>query len=144
MKITVAGQDRSGDLGQAVAAEAARLQAAGGIGALAPDHTALRLKVEDPRQDYLGKFIDLLRIRHGIRTTDYYIPRGPGLRGKVAVALKTFLWKLLRYQHDRITYQQNTVNELTINALEFQQARIAELERRLARLEKPAGGEPEP
>ncbi len=144
MKITVAGQDRSSDLGQAMSAEAARLQAAGGIGALAPDHTALRLKVADPRQDYLGKFIDLLRIRHGIRTTDYYIPRGPGLRGKVAVALKTFLWKLLRYQHDRITYQQNTVNELTINALEFQQARIAELERRLARLEKPAAGEPAP
>lgn len=144
MKITVAGQDRSSDLGQAVAAEAARLQAAGGIGALAPDHTALRLKVDDPRQDYLGKFIDLLRIRHGIRTTDYYIPRGPGLRGKVAVAVKTFLWKLLRYQHDRITYQQNAVNELTINALEFQQARIAELERRLARLEKPAAGEPAP
>lgn len=144
MKITVAGQDRSSDLGQAVSAEAARLQAAGGIGALASDHTALRLKVDDPRQDYLGKFIDLLRIRHGIRTTDYYIPRGPGLRGKVAVAVKTFLWKLLRYQHDRITYQQNAVNELTINALEFQQARIEELERRLVRLEKPAAGEPAP
>lgn len=145
MKITVAGKDRSGDLGRDVAAAADRLAAVpGGIGALAPDHTALRLKVVDPRQDYLGKFIDLLRIRHGIRTADYYIPRGPGLRGRVAVALKTFLWKLLRYQHDRIAFQQSAVNELAINALEFQQARIEELERRLGRLEKSVGGDPKP
>ena len=140
MKITVAGQDRTGDLGPAMAAEADRLRAGGGIGALAPDHTALRLKRSRDLDDYVYHFVELLRMRHGVRTSDYYIPRGPGLRGTVAVAVKTFLWKLLRYQHDRLTLQQNLINELEINAVEFQRDRVnqelADLKRRVADLEQ--------
>ena len=148
MKITVAGQDRTGDLGSAVAAEADRLRTGGGIGALAPDHTALRLKRSRDLDDYVYHFIELLRMRHGVRTSDYHIPRGPGLRGTVAVAVKTFLWKLLRYQHDRLTLQQNLINELEINSAEFQRDRlkqeIAELKRRIDSLEKglPGGAAP--
>lgn len=138
MNITVAGKDQNGDLGPQIAAEATRLKSSHSIGLLAPDHTALRLKTSASIDDYVIKFVDLLRIRHGIRTADYYIPRGPNLRGKVAAALKTFLWKLLRYQHDRIAFQQSTANELAINALEFQEGRIEELERRLAYIEKMA------
>ena len=140
MKITVAGQDRTGDLGPAVAAEAARLRAGGGIGTLAPEHTALRLKRSRDLDDYVYHFVELLRMRHGVRTTDYYVPRGPGWRGRIAVALKTVLWKLLRYQHDRLTLQQNLINELEINAVEFQRDRVnqelADLKRRVADLEQ--------
>lgn len=140
MKITVAGEDRSGDLGRALVEEAARLQAAGSSGSLAPEHSALSLKESADRDDYLRRFIGLLRLRHGVRTTDYYIPRGPGLRGKAAVALKTVLWKLLRYQHDRISFQQNLINELAIDALEFQQGRLdrelADLKQRIDGLEQ--------
>lgn len=140
MKITVAGQDRSGDLGQTVAVAAERLRAGGGIGELAPDHTALRLKRARDLDDYVYHFVELLRMRHGVRTTDYYVPRGPGWRGRIAVALKTVLWKLLRYQHDRLTLQQNLINELEINAVEFQRDRVnqelADLKRRVADLEQ--------
>ena len=144
MNLTVAGKDRSGDLGQRVAAEAAQLQASGAVGALSPEHSALVLKAATGRADYLRRYVELLRLRHGIRTTDYYIPRGPGWRGRVAVVLKTFLWKLLRYQHDRMAFQQNLVNELAIDALEFQQSQfegeMADLKRRVARLEQARGG----
>ena len=140
MKISVAGEDRTIDLGPAVAAEAARLRANDGIGTLAPEHTALRLKRSRDLDDYVYHFIELLRMRHGVRTSDYHIPRGPGLRGAVAVAVKTFLWKLLRYQHDRLTLQQNLINELEINAAEFQRDRLnqelADLKRRVADLEQ--------
>ena len=136
MKITVGGMDRSGDVVPQIVAEAAQLTATRAIGMLAPDHTALRLKASADLDDYVGRFVDLLRIRHGIRTADYYIPRGPKLRGKLAAAMKNSLWKLLRYQHDRIAFQQGAANELAINALEFQAGRIAELERRLASIEK--------
>ena len=82
----------------------------------------------------------MLRKRHGVRTTAYYVPRGPGWRGRIAVALKTVLWKLLRYQHDRLTLQQNLINELEINAVEFQRDRVnqelADLKRRVADLEQ--------
>ena len=143
MKISVAGQDRTADLGPEIAAEAARLEASGSIGALSPQHSALVLRESLDRDDYLRRFIGLLQLRHGVRTADYYIPRGPGLRGKVAVAVKTFLWKLLRYQHDRMSFQQNLVNELAIDALEFQSRpgrELAELDRRVARLEQDRSG----
>ena len=123
MNITVAGKDKSADLGPEVAAEAARLKASGSIGLLSPEHTALQLTEYPSRDDYQRRFIDLLNMRHGVRTTDYYIPRGPGLRGRIAVALKAFWWKLLRYQHDRISHQQNLINELSINAQAFQRDR---------------------
>ena len=142
MNVTIGGVSKNDDIVPQIVAEAGRLTATRTIGALAPDHTALRLKASADLDDYVGRFVDLLRIRHGIRTADYYIPRGPNLRGKVAAALKTFLWKLLRYQHDRIAFQQSTANELAINALEFQAGRIAELERRLARIEKPDSAAP--
>ena len=54
--------------------------------------------------------------------------------------MKTVLWKLLRYQHDRLTLQQNLINELEINAVEFQRDRVnqelADLKRRVADLEQ--------
>ncbi len=143
MKLTVAGKDRSGDLGRDMAADAARLQAAGSVGALAPEHSALALKAATDRADFLRRYVALLRLRHGVRTADYYIPRGPGWRGRIAVALKTVLWKLLRYQHDRMACQQNAVNELAIAALEFQRDEterdLADLKRRVVALEQARG-----
>lgn len=144
MNLTVAGKDRTGDWGRQVAAEAAQLQAAGAVGALSPEHSALALKASADRADYLRRYVGLLRLRHGVRTAEYYVPRGPGWRGRVAAAVKIFLWKLLRYQHDRIAFQQNAVNELAIDALEFQLdewgRETADLKRRVAALERGNGG----
>jgi hypothetical protein len=139
----VAGKDRSGDLGRAVAADAARLQASGDVGALSPEHSALVLKAAADRADYLRRYVDLLRQRHGVRTADFYVPRRPGWVGWVAGSVKPLLWKLLRYQHDRIAFQQNAVNELAIDALEFQREELerdlADLKRRMAALERERG-----
>ncbi len=143
MNLSVAGKDRSGDLGRAVAADAARLQASGDVGALSPEHSALVLKAAADRADYLRRYVDLLRQRHGVRTADFYVPRRPGWVGWVAGSVKTLLWKLLRYQHDRIAFQQNAVNELAIDALEFQREELerdlADLKRRVAALERERG-----
>ena len=143
MNLSVAGKDRSGDLGRAVAADAARLQASGDVGALSPEHSALVLKAAADRADYLRRYVDLLRQRHGVRTADFYVPRRPGWVGWVAGSVKTLLWKLLRYQHDRIAFQQNAVNELAIDALEFQrdetERELADLKRRVAALEQARG-----
>ena len=146
MNLSVAGKDRSGDLGRQVAADAARLQASGAVGALAPEHSALVLKTATDRADYLRRYLDLLRLRHGVRTADYYVPRRPGWAGRVAGAAKTVLWKLLRYQHDRMSFQQNLVNELAVDALEFQRDRmdreLADVKKRIDALEgrRPGAG----
>ena len=116
------------------------MKAKGGIGALSPEHTALTFKRAMGSDEFTRWFVSLLRIRHGVRTEDYFIPHGPGLRGKLALRLKLFLWRLLRYQRDRIAFQQNLINELTIMGLELQQkqmeTRFAELKDRLDQMEK--------
>ena len=145
MNIQVAGRDRTADLGPDIAAEAAQLKATRSIAALAPEHSAQVLKNAADGDDYLHRFVGLLRLRHGVRTAEYYIPRRPGWQGRISLAVKTLLWKLLRYQHDRIAFQQNLINELAIDALEFQQDRLdrelAELRQRVAGLETgPAKG----
>ena len=140
MKLTVAGRDRSGDLGAAIAEEAGRLKASVAVGTLSPEHSALRLKQAANLEEYITSYMELLRIRHGVQTTDYYIPRRAGIRGKVSSTVKKYLWKLLRYQYERIMFQQNLINELEINSAEFQRDRIkeelAELRHRIASLER--------
>ncbi|MGD9782262.1 MAG: hypothetical protein AB7V14_08935 [Kiritimatiellia bacterium] len=140
MRIAVAGKDRTGDLGRSIAEEAGRLKSAGPVGRFAPEHSAVVLKESAGAADYQRRFIDLLRMRQGVRTSDYYVPRAPGLRGRASAAAKTLLWKLLRYQHDRISFQQNLINELAIDALEFQQGPMeqewADLKRRVESLEE--------
>ena len=144
MKLTVAGRDRSADLGAAMAAEGARLAVQAGVVPLWPGHSALSLKAATDESDYLRRFTGLLRLRHGIRTGDFHIARAPGLRGRLSLAVKTFLWKLLHYQHERLAAQQSLVNELAIAALEFQQEQAArelrELRGRLERLGGADGG----
>ena len=51
MHLTVGGKARTADLGRDVAEAAARLQAAGGIGALSPGPSALALKASADRAD---------------------------------------------------------------------------------------------
>lgn len=139
MNVSISGRDRTADLGRQVAETAASLKAKGTIGALYHEHSALALKRAPHGDEFTRWFVDLLRIRHGVMTTDYYIPHGPGLRGRLAVRLRQFLWRLLRYQHDRIAFQQNLINEMAIRGLEFQQEqmglRFSELMKRIDQLE---------
>ncbi len=59
--------------------------------------------------------------------------------GTLLRRVKAFLWRLLRYQHDRMAFQQNTINELVVSAVDFQrdatQHSLALLERRIRDLE---------
>ena len=76
-----------------------------------------------------------MRLRYAVSTESFPIPGKPGASGSLLRKVKGFLWKLLRYQHDRMAFQQNSVNELMISAADFQQARIAALEQRIQQLE---------
>ena len=146
MNVTVAGKDRTGDLGRELVEEARRLESSGPVGSFAPGHSAVVLRESAGRADYQNRFIGLLRMRSAVRTADYYVPRAPGLRGRLSSAAKILLWKLLRYQHDRMSFQQNLVNELAVDALEFQRDRmdreLADVKKRIDALEgrRPGAG----
>ena len=83
-------------------------------------------------------------MRHGVRTGVYYISARPGWKGRLMTWLKTMMWRKLRYQHDRIAFQQNLINELNVQALERQNTvltqEIEQLRRRVERLEKTGPG----
>lgn len=146
MKIVVAGQDRTRELEpelrrtvEAMARLAPRRQPA----RVPAEISALALMRAASDAEYLNQLIRLIRCRDAVDTLDFYIPRRPGLTGLCLARLKAFLWKLLRYQHDRIAFRQNLINTLLSSALEFEsvarQKEMADLRRRVAELEKNTG-----
>ena len=143
MKLNVAGQDRTQDLGQAMRQQAAAMErrdARGKPAQLPADISALALARAKSDADYMDHLIRLIRYRDAVDTLDFEIPRKPGLAGLCLKRLKAFLWNLLRYQHDRITFRQNLINTQLTSALEFEvsqrQKETADLKRRVAELEK--------
>ncbi len=133
MRLTIAGQDRSSDIGATLERQARRHQ--GTLSRWSPGDSALSLKHSRNTLDYLNRYARLMRLRYAVSTESFPVPGKPGAAGSLLRKLKGFLWKLLRYQHDRMAFQQNSINELVISAADFQQARIADLEQRILQLE---------
>ena len=76
-------------------------------------------------------------------TGDFNVPRRKGPAGMLGGWVRALLWRVLRYQHERMALQQNTINELIAAAVEFERQRrrreTGELRRRIEQLEKAAG-----
>ncbi|MBN1674714.1 MAG: hypothetical protein JXR37_26960 [Kiritimatiellae bacterium] len=150
MKLVIAGKDRSADLGPELAAAAAQRAAPELADRLRRHEAVLGLRSAPSQAAYLETLIDLLRVRHHADTGPFAIPTRPGLAGRVQASVKRFLWKLLRYQHDRMVFQQNAVNTGLTYALELQHElhqrelaaltqRVEEVEGRLRELEGRGG-----
>jgi len=142
MKITVAGQDCTEELGGEIRRKAASLKKLAGRAAppeISVEIGALALQKASSDADYLDHFVRLLRYRDAFDTYDFDIPRKPGPFGAMMAGIKSFFWKLLRYQHDRIAFRQNLINGLFTSAVEFEMAERKktddELDRRLAKAE---------
>lgn len=142
MKLIVAGQDRTADVGARLQEDAARLRQGTGRKApswIPPDVQTHGLLHTPSQAAYLRELIRLLRYRDGVDTLDFVIPARPGFKGRLLGYLKRFLWKLLRYQHDRIAFRQNSINGYFASALEYEnadrEASLAALQHRVAALE---------
>lgn len=143
MYLSIGGKDRSADVGAELTARAARRPQSPARWSSAD--SALSLKRALNREDFIARYVGLLKLRYALSTEPFPAPARPGFAGALMRRIKGVLWKLLRYQHDHMAAQQNSLNELVINALEFQrhsfQARIEGLEQRLRELE---GHQPPP
>ena len=137
MYLGISGQDRSTDIGTDLTHRAARHQ--GPLSPWAPPDSALSLTEARDPDDYIARYCRLLRLRYAVSTEAFPIPGKPGPAGTLLRRVKAFLWKLLRYQHDRMTFQQNAINELVISSVDFQRAAshqaITALEQRIQVLE---------
>jgi len=143
MRIVVAGEDRSEALGARIA-RALSSRSDGGLPRTAAENVdALSLPEAGSEQEFETRHLAALRMRTQLRTADFAIPERPGLRGRLQRSLKRFLWRLLRYQHDRMAWQQNQVNAQFMTAIELLRdlhgreldglrESVDELERRLA------------
>lgn len=148
MRLEVAGRDRSGDLGRDIAGAAGTMVAAKTEdelpALLEPGKSVLSLRSSKNEAEYLDRLTTLMLSRTGVGTFEFYVLRRPGLLGNAGAALKRILWKLLRYQHDRVAFQQNSINMQLTAAIEFMQAeyeqRIEALEKKVAELEKKSAG----
>lgn len=136
MKIQIAGRDCTNEWGAILETEPRRMAALGECAFLPPEISALRLRGQPNHAAYLDALEDLVRRRHHMDTVGFRIPRKPGTMGAVLFRVRTVLWKLLRYQHDRMAFRQNQVNSNLMALLEMQGAELQELRKRLERVEE--------
>lgn len=140
MKIWIGTEDVSESLGRDVAVLAGQRASLGSPRFHDPRVSALSLRECRSETEFLSRFMQHLRWRHGATAEPFDIPRRPGVIGAFLQVLRRFLWKLLRYQHDRMVFQQNMINEMIIHGLEFEmessRQRISALESELARLKR--------
>jgi len=146
MKLSIDGQDRTQDLGPALRQQAAMMARGDDHhqpARIPADISALTLTRAKSDAEYMDHLMRLLCYRDAVDTVDFHIPMHPGLVGRCMARFKAFLWKLLRYQHDRAAFRQNLINTQLTSALEFEftqrQKETADLKRRVAELEKQGG-----
>jgi len=89
--------------------------------------------------DFFDFYMSCLRQAFVVDINDFAIVERRARLGKLLVALKTAIWKLLKFYTYRLWTQQNQINGLLLSALESSEqkhrSRIKELEERVAHLE---------
>lgn len=136
MNIWIAGKDQTAVWQPLIEREAARIGAKGKPMEFPPEISALRLREARNERDYLALFVELSRRRQHIDTLGFQPPRRPGVLGQLAAAVRAVLWRLLRYQHDRMAFRQNIVNSQLLALAEWQAAELEALRRRLDECER--------
>jgi hypothetical protein len=143
MNITVAGSNRTQDVGADLRARAAAM----GTGddhhrpAQLPDSiSALTLAQARSEGDYLVRLNSLIRLREAIDTHEFRLPRRPGLTGWIKAKTRATIWKVMQFHRERMAFRQNLINTQLTSALVYEtqqrQREIESLRGRLADLEK--------
>ncbi len=89
--------------------------------------------------DFFDFYMSCLRQAFVVDINDFAIVERRARLGKLLVAFKTVIWKLLKFYTYRLWTQQNQINGLLLSALESSEqkhrSRLQELEARLEALE---------
>ena len=152
MRLIIAGNDRSQDLGRQIQEAAEARARKRTLHLMFPEHSALSLRDARTESEYQTRFITLLGARHGVNTS-FPMPRRPGLPGILLARIRDFAWRLVHNRIIRIVHDQNVFNELLTIAAELENLalrkeiqalnrRLDELEKRQAPASAPAGEAP--
>ncbi len=144
MEILVNGQDRSDSLGGEIEREAEKLCDSGLEEALRRERPVLDLGSCRDESEFQHRHAALLRSRNCVDTARFQLPAPRGPVGRLAYMVRLFLWKVLRYQHDWMSFAQNSINIQFMGQLEMErrarEKTFLELEQRVRRIEE--SGEP--
>ena len=142
MKLRIAGIDRSGDLGVELTRAALGRPDNGLSSDIADEADVLALGRASDVSDYLSRHVRVLRSRNQPDPEKFTVPAGSGALAGLMALIRRVLWKLTRWQTDRMAFRQNAVNVQLSWEIEFEKAlrerRIADLERRMECLESAA------
>jgi hypothetical protein len=139
MRLTINGADRTADIG----AELTSSPLCEPDTAVQATFSARRLQQPADEAAFLDELIRQLQHRNVVNLEPFRVARRPGRVGALLATCRAKIWKLLRYQHEHVTTQQNDINQLLVAALEFEyrarQNDISELRRRIEELERKTG-----
>jgi hypothetical protein len=146
MKILINGQDKTAEMEGRIRAGIRAREPGPKPADISPEIGALRLLEAKSEAEYQELLLRLIRYRDNVDTLPFDVPRRPGLVGAIMARVRVFLWKLLRYQHDRTTSRQNLINSTFSAALEFEHRMLKQeleaLRKRVADLEERLGHRP--
>ena len=138
MKIIIANKDRSTELGPGLKAGADARMADPQFVPLPWLLNALSLHDAKNESEFLERWAELAR-RKGNVDLRLNLPVPLGLIDRMKRLVRGFVWRVLRYQHERVAFRQNLVNSQVAATLEFQHDEILRMRSRVEVLEKLGG-----
>ena len=132
LRVSVAGRDRTADLGVAVVREANLRRNEWMEGQLAGEKDVLALPSAASVAMFQSRFLDVLRARLMVDPSLFTTPSGPGFLGALMLQVRIFLWRMFRYQHNWMVFHQNAVNAQLFYAVLFESEERARQVRELA------------
>ena len=138
MKIIIGNKDRTTEFGPVLKAGADARMADKEHEQLPWSLHALSLRDAKNEPEFLDRWAELSRKKSNVALR-LNMPKPPGLASQLIWYARGFLWRLLRYQHDRIAFRQNLVNSQVSATLEFQHDEIRRLRARIDEIENRGG-----
>ncbi len=119
-QIVIGGCDRTAELLEPMAG-AVRAMEERKDSVFLPEHvSALRLACVRSGTELALEYARLIRYSQHVDPGAFCLPPPRGAKGRVMHALRMVLWKVLRYQHERMFFRQNLVNSHLTGLLELQ------------------------
>ena len=146
MVLTVAGQDCTAGLGAEITSAAHSIDNSEMRDQISGESEILELGHLANESEFLERHLALAGNRTQVSLATFKLPEaGTGLR-RIAGAIRTVLWRLMRHPHDWTLFHQNTINLQAMRALELEvrlrrreaeqlRVRLAALETRCKQLE---------
>lgn len=115
LRIKVAGEDRTSDIGESLKELSGTRQSGNETGAQDAGSAVLALTASGSESEFADRHIALLRQSCFVDNAKIDLPSGSAAR-----SVRKLLWKILRPVFDWISHRQNNINAQIVQALEME------------------------